>query len=62
MIARRNLDISHLNDISNHLHKVNSYSPSTEDSGSPRHGDGKEWSKPSIKKDKEKSQLCKKFV
>lgn len=42
--------------------KQQNYSPSTEDSGSPRSEFTMTYTKPSIRKDKEKSQLCKKYL
>lgn len=61
MIGRRTLQSGlPLNGLQ--MAKQMDYSPSTEDSMSPRAHQQMPLPKPSIKKDKEKSQLCKKFI
>lgn len=61
-MLRRNMQIP-LNKLGCHKEeKQQNYSPSTDDSGSPRSGFTETYGKPSIRKDKEKSQLCKKYL
>lgn len=62
MIGRRTLQLPLDTTSSFQGKKELNYSPSTEDSASPRGHQQIAYSKPSIKKDKEKSQLCKKFI
>ena len=62
MKARRNLELQLALDQDPTPSKTASYSPSTEDSGSPRNSAVCYDYKPSIRKDKEKSQLCKKYI
>jgi hypothetical protein len=61
-MLRRNMQIP-LSELSNFTEKkLADYSPSTEDSASPRSCQPGVSAKSSIRKDKEKSQLCKKYL
>ena len=59
---RRNLQMPEMSDSCCLQKKSMNYSPSTEDSASPRNHQQDYYHKSSIRKDKEKSQLCKKYL
>jgi hypothetical protein len=61
-MLRRNIQLPQCSTSRQPGHKQQDYSPSTEESVSPRHEHPNAYYKSSIRKDKEKSQLCKKFL
>ena len=61
-MMRRSMQISGFDQCLKPSAKQQNYSPSTEDSASPRSDPPSNYYKSSIRKDKEKSQLCKKYL